>query len=219
MTGGPGADTLKGEGGIDTISYATAAGPLTLNLATRANNQGDTLSGFENAKGTAADDRITGTRTANRIEGLGGNDNLKGGAGDDVLLGGSGNDTISGGGGGDTLNGGPGVDTVSYASQPAVTITLGGANNAGDTVSQMENVNGSRFADTITGNAGANLINGGRGGDTLNGAGGNDTIIGKGGKDTIDGGGPSTNPGDKCRGNTNPVGQQDVLTNCEDSIP
>ncbi|MEX2237621.1 MAG: hypothetical protein WEB00_08810 [Dehalococcoidia bacterium] len=42
---------------------------------------------------------------------------------------------------------------------------------------------------------------------------------GDGGKDNLDGGAPSTSPGDVCRGGSNPAGQQDVLTNCEDSIP
>ncbi|MEX2237622.1 MAG: thrombospondin type 3 repeat-containing protein [Dehalococcoidia bacterium] len=225
--GGAGADTLFGGEGHDTISYEPctrsgvcvlpSASGVGLNLATGVNNQGDTLSGFESAIGSQGSDKITGTDSPNTLDGRGGDDILNGGDSLDTLLGGPGNDTLNGGARPDTLNGGAGSDTVSYAGLKAVRLTLGGGNNHFDTLTSIENVIGSANDDTITGNAGGNIIDGGAGNDKLNGGAGRDTIRGGAGKDTIDGGPPTV--GDVCRGGSNPSGQQDVLTNCEDSIP
>ncbi|WP_233202708.1 VCBS domain-containing protein [Limnohabitans sp. JirII-31] len=98
--------------------------------------------------------------------------------------------------GNDTLTGDSGLsDTVSYsAATSGVTMNLSVATaqttggSGSDTVTGMENVVGSAFADTLTGNASNNLLIGGAGNDTLSGGGGNDILIGGQGVDTLTGG-------------------------------
>ncbi|MDX2197437.1 MAG: hypothetical protein SF069_00525, partial [Phycisphaerae bacterium] len=86
-----------------------------------------------------------------------GNDVLSGGGGSDQLFGGSGNDTLipgAGNGVADFIDGGPDYDTVDYRDASGgltvslVNGTVGGA-AVGDTFAGVENVVGSRFADTL----------------------------------------------------------------------
>jgi Ca2+-binding RTX toxin-like protein len=103
----------------------------------------------------------------------------------DVLGGGAGNDILVGGAGADRLDGGAGVDTASYAAATAgVAVSLamgqGTAGEAlGDRFSNIENLEGSNFADTLVGDRTNNV---------LLGRGGNDTIIGGWGNDILQGG-------------------------------
>jgi hypothetical protein len=93
------------------------------------------------------------------------------------------------------VDGGRGFDTVSYeTAKSGVTISLsegviGSGGAAGDTLTAIEGVIGSRFDDTIIGAAGRNIIDGGRGDDFLKGKGGADTYVfrtkGHTGTDTI----------------------------------
>ena len=98
---------------------------------------------------------------------------LDGGAGDDLLVGTMGDDIVLGG---------EGRDTVSFEqAYTGVSIDLGiaGAQATGagrDTVTGVENVIGSRQADTIVGDAGDNVIDGLVGADTLVGGAGTDTL-------------------------------------------
>ncbi len=173
VTAGDGNNTLKGGAGTDTVTYAASTAAVTINLATTSaqNTVGggtDTLSGFENLTGSAFNDTLTGDANANVIEGLAGND---------------------------IMNGAGGTDTLSYASATAaVTVNLattGAQNTVGvgyDTISNFENLTGSKFNDTLTGNSGANKIKGGAGNDTINGGSGNDLLYGSGGLDTLTGG-------------------------------
>ncbi|MEA2879412.1 MAG: large repetitive protein [Hyphomicrobiales bacterium] len=104
------------------------------------------------------------------------------------FTGGSGNDTFieSNAGGNDTFAGGLGVDTVDFSHETTGGITVDLSNtsaqntvNAGmDTFSNVENVIGTGFGDTITGNSSANMFTGGDGADTFTGGTGNDTIYG-----------------------------------------
>jgi len=102
-------------------------------------------------------------------------------AGDEVFRGLGGNDVLVGGPGADTLDGGDGVDTASYiTSRVGVTVNLStgvgsGGDAQGDTLISIENLTGSRFADTLIGNDSANLLrdSGGEGND-LRGLDGND---------------------------------------------
>jgi Ca2+-binding RTX toxin-like protein len=55
-------------------------------------------------------------------------------------------------------------------------------------VSNVEDVIGSAFDDTIVGSSAANTLNGGAGNDVINAGGGNDTLIGGGGTNTLNGG-------------------------------
>jgi Ca2+-binding RTX toxin-like protein len=94
----------------------------------------------------------------------------------------------------DTINGGAGTDTASYANAGPVIVNLESGeafdftNGDTDTLTSIENVTGSAFADTLLGDAGANVLDGGAGGDTLDGGDGNDTLIGGPGNDSLTGG-------------------------------
>ena len=162
IIGGLGNDTLNGDAGTDTASYETASVGVTVSLSTvgAQNTVGagtDTLSNFENLKGSNLNDTLTGNTASNLIIG---------GLGDDLL------------------DGGVGTDTASYeTATAAVTVSLaavGAQNTVGagtDTLSNFENLKGSNFNDTLTGNAGTNTLTGSLGNDTLSGGTGVDSFI------------------------------------------
>ena len=145
--------------------------------------------------GTEFDDNLFGTNISDNISGLSGNDTLRGSAGGDTLAGGDGNDTLQGGAGDDALDGGTGTDTADYAdSLSAVTVDLGimaaqNTKGAGsDTLTSIENLTGSSFADALTGNGLANVLAGGDGTDVLKGNAGSDALDGGAGADRMFGG-------------------------------
>jgi Ca2+-binding RTX toxin-like protein len=115
--GGGGGDVIAGGIGIDTVSYASSALSVGVNLATGLGSggaTGDTLSGIEKLFGSNQGDILTGDDGANSLFGLAGADTLNGGAGDDLLDGGAGNDVAFLGTGNDVFQWGPGdgSDTV-----------------------------------------------------------------------------------------------------------
>jgi Ca2+-binding RTX toxin-like protein len=190
LIGGAGADTLIGGGGNDTASYITSPAGVTVSLASGTGSggdaQGDVLDQIANLSGSAFDDTLTGDDSANILTGNGGNDVLNGGGGDDLLIGGPGDDV---------LNGGDGIDTASYAvANAGVTVNLAVTlpqNTIGagtDTLSDIENVTGSAFDDTLYGTNDANVLNGGAGNDSLWGYSGDDILIGGPGDDFLFGG-------------------------------
>ena len=140
------------------------------------------------------------------LDGRAGNDGLTGGVGNDTLDGGTGNDWLDGGAGGDVLDGGAGWDVVSYQSATGgvavdLTTNANGGAAAGDTLSNIEVVQGSNFDDTLIGvhrggghgvelhgEGGNDHMRGAAGGDRLYGGAGNDWIAGLEGTDIIDGG-------------------------------
>ena len=162
ITGGLGNDVLDGGAGTDTASYDTAFGGVTVNLgmvgAQNTGNAGaDTLSNFENLKGSIHNDVLTGNAANN------------------ILIGDQGNDVI---------NGDAGIDTASYeTAKVGVTVSLaivGAQNTVGegtDTLSNFENLRGGNFNDTLTGNAGVNQLTGGLGNDTMVGGSGQDSFV------------------------------------------
>ena len=219
LDGGPGADTLNGgfpHGGVDTVTYASSAEGVRVNLgkatATGGDAEGDELMHIENLIGSAGDDWLRGDSNDNMltggagddtlIGGGGGNDILDGGPGDDTLNGGEGNDTLIGGAGADMLTGGPGADTISYAgSDEAVDIRLrtghaSGGHAAGDEFAAVENVIGSAHNDRLAGDdrpagaeaGGDNTLSGGGGDDEIYGGSGNDALNGDAGDDALFGG-------------------------------
>ena len=164
-------------GGIDTIDVSgwntnqivnlnngtfSSVGHLTNNLSIAYSN--DFRSTIENAIGGSGNDILIGNAAANQ------------------LTGGAGADTFEGGAGNDVLNGGAGFDTASYAgSASGVNINLAasiysGGDAVGDTLTSIEAIVGSGFADTITGSAGDDTIEGGAGNDILSGGSGIDTV-------------------------------------------
>ena len=120
--------------------------------------------------GTAGNDtNLTGTPGPDVIVGLAGNDTISGLGGDDVLCGGSGKDT---------LHGGQGVDTASYRDNPqGVTVDLTGGTADNDVLIEVENVVGTRFADTMHGDVWNNRFVGLDGSDSLFGGSGNDQLV------------------------------------------
>ncbi|MEQ1952470.1 calcium-binding protein [Mesorhizobium sp. CN2-181] len=162
-------DALTG-GTISTFELV-AAGLTTFKIESIPNVKVTDLSGFIAAGNTKG---LLGLVLA-------GNDTVNGTGLDDKLFGFDGNDTFIGGAGKDIIDGGNGVDRASYLSSSAgVTIdlqtgTAAGGDAQGDTLTAIENVTGSRFADKLTGNGDSNFfIDGGRAVDTLIGQGGND---------------------------------------------
>ena len=167
LVGGAGADVLVGGLGTDTADYSSSAAAVNVNLLTGSgaggDAQGDTLATIENIIGSAFADTLTGNAVANTLDGRSGNDTLVGGAGADVLIGGAGRDTA------DYSLSGAGV-TVSLQTGFG-----SGGDAQGDTLSGIENIIGSAFADVLTGDAGPNTLVGGAGADALNGGAGTDT--------------------------------------------
>jgi Ca2+-binding RTX toxin-like protein len=120
--------------------------------------------------------------------GLAGDDGLIGSTGSDALYGDGGNDWLDGGAGADLMDGGSGWDVASYQSaKSGITVNLTtNANSgaaAGDTILNVEVLQGSNFADRLTG-----IDNGNGNGVQLYGEGGDDGLIGKGGGDYLFGG-------------------------------
>ena len=214
LIGGAGNDVLTGGNGNDTVSYAGAAGNVTVNLATTtAQITGgagtDTLATIEHLIGGSGDDALIGTTGANQIDGGAGNDVLTGAAGADTLDGGTGNDlfVIAAVGdyvAGEAISGGEGTDELRLTTATASTLTLqagmtgierivigtGMAVTAVTTGTVAINVNAAALTSevSILGNAGANLLIGGLGNDTLDGGEGNDTLDGGAGADVLAGG-------------------------------
>jgi Ca2+-binding RTX toxin-like protein len=210
---GADGDFLDGGEGVDLLDYSWlpfGSGPVTVNLGTfdgggtdqiaqfmvpngATPDPNDTigipgLSTFENLTGTdaAGGDDLTGDIGANIIRGLGGADAIHGGDGNDELIGGK---------GGDVLRGGDGVDLANYEdSFEGVDVSLASGNGFGGTAegdnlksifatSDIENLKGSKYGDTLTGNGENNLI------DPYLSSFPVDTLLGGTGKDIVDGGG------------------------------
>ena len=159
----------------DFALYATSPAGVTVNLATGNTSggdaAGDTLSEIENLAGSPF------------------NDFLLGNSDDNILMGGAGDDWLLGRGGADDLMGGDDNDFALYATSPTgvtVNLTTGsgsGGDAAGDSLSEIENLAGSSFNDTLIGDGNDNQLLGGVGNDTLQGAGGNDSLTGNAGAD------------------------------------
>ncbi|WP_295627339.1 calcium-binding protein [uncultured Nitrosomonas sp.] len=175
LIGGAGSDILTGGDGkgFDWADYSAASSSVTVNLATGSASGGDgndTLSGIEGVTGSFNNDKLIGDAGHNTLEGGEGNDWLMGGLGDDALL------------------GGKGTDWASYSdATSAVMVNLaagtatGGAGN--DFLQEIENVEGSKYNDTLKGNASDNALKGGAGNDTLDGKAGNNMLTGGAGND------------------------------------
>ena len=129
--------------------------------------------------------KIVGDDNGNRLLGSDRNDHISGNAG---------NDSIRGGLGADILDGGAGIGRLDYTtSNTGVTVNLGsmlvsGGHAEGDSITDFENVLGSKHRDQLTGNAGKNLLGGRHGNDILVGGGGNDILRGDQGADVLTGG-------------------------------
>lgn len=159
-----GKDSFDGGNGQDTANYGKAQAAVTVDLAAGT------------AAGTAAGDVAkVGSDTLVSIEAV------IGGAFNDTLLGSGGNEVFVGGAGNDVIDGRGGIDTVLYTSATGpvtVNLALTVAQNTGaagwDTLTDVENLSGSAFNDTLTGNSGNNVLNSYAGADIMAGGLGND---------------------------------------------
>ncbi|MDD1443651.1 discoidin domain-containing protein, partial [Dolichospermum sp. ST_sed3] len=183
LDGGAGNDTAQGGLGNDTYTLSSAGDVVIENanegtdivktyLSYTLGNNLENLTLLGNADINGAGNSLNNNLTGNNF-----NNTLNGSIGDDTLNGSIGNDT---------LIGGNGTDTAYYYNAPEsviVNLTTGIANDGEDgidTLSQIENVQGSNIAgDDLKGDANNNA---------LYGYGGNDTLAGLGGKDTLTGG-------------------------------
>jgi Ca2+-binding RTX toxin-like protein len=133
--------------------------------------------GGDTIKGVGGNDRICGGSGKDKLIGGAGADGLVGEAGNDVLSGGAGNDFFLGAAGNDTFNGGTGIsDLVSFffasaAVQADLTAGTATGGEGTDTLTGIEDLEGSRFDDTLTGDSGWNFFYPGDGNDTVVGGG------------------------------------------------
>ena len=181
---------LDANGGTDWLDMATIAGNIIVNLANASSFSVNAVNW--GALGAAADienvvtgdgnDMITGNSSVNIIHGMRGNDTLNGGidALSDTLVGGLGNDSyiinstndniveLAGEGTADRAKA-----SVSFVLAAGVNVEFLGTINAA--LTNLINLTGNEFAQTVTGNAGANVLNGAGGKDVLDGLAGLDT--------------------------------------------
>lgn len=214
VLGGPSKDYVSGGSGNDTVGGATdrdemhgdAGDDLLLGddgSDTMYGEEGNDIlrggAGGEDMFGGNGNDRLFGELLDDDMDGEGGDDILIGAHGIDAMKGGSGDDWLRGGTNKDDYAGGGGTDTASFApampsddipNPQGVTVSLpaGLAQGPGgqDTLSGLENVNGSAFNDDITGDAADNVIDAGPGDDDVVGGGGADTMYGGLGDDLCD---------------------------------
>lgn len=124
----------------------------------------------------------------------GGRNFIATGAGNDQVIGGDGYDSMRGSEGNDIFDGGAGSDYLSYFdSTGAVTINFAegivtGGHATGDTITNVEQIAGSIYNDTLTGDDKDNLFTGGFGDDVINGGAGHDVLYGNQGTDIVNGG-------------------------------
>lgn len=194
--GGEGADILNGSTtSPSTVAYVKSDAGITIdfinNTASGGHAEGDTLSNFSSLIGSDFDDHITLADNSISLSLGKGDDTIIGSSSDDYLYGSEGADTIDGGG--DSFAG----DTVDYSqSDEGITInlttnTFSGGDAEGDTVTNVENFDGSyNHANHFTGDENNNQFRGGANDDTFNGMGGNDTFFLDidTGNDIVDGG-------------------------------
>ncbi|MES3025321.1 MAG: calcium-binding protein, partial [Pseudomonadota bacterium] len=177
LDGGAGDDAMLGGDGADTY-HVRQAGDTVVETNT-ANSAAETDLVFSHLGFYALAENVENGRIVSASGA-----SITGNALDNTLYAGIGNNQ---------LDGGAGNDTVSYlhatsSAGVAVSLALAGAQATGssgsDTLSNVENLVGTDYADTLTGNAGANALTGGLGNDVLDGGSGADTMSGGDGADS-----------------------------------
>ena len=156
----------------------------------------DTITGSD-----GGNDVIDGAAEEDTISGRGGDDSLYDSIDDAApnhMFGGPGDDSLRSGAGADQLDGGDGFDTATYANRgtdaaSGVTVVLAGGTATGagapgenDTLTGIENLQGTARNDTLIGDDGANIIQGLDGDDAITGGKGADLLYGGAGNDAID---------------------------------
>lgn len=175
---GPGNDQIDGNGGSDTYDASATTSGIVVDLDDNPFSGSVSGDGFAFGSGVG-------------IDGLTSIENVRGGAGEDVVNGSAADNTFFASGGDDSYDGDDGVDTYDASELTgSVNVNLGAVSNQAvkstggtDTLTDVENVVGTDFGDTITGNAGVNTLEGGGGDDTLTGGADDDQIDGGSGSD------------------------------------
>lgn len=189
---------LVNYGGATNSEIRYAAGQVY--TGTSGNDSYNGGEGNDTLSGADGNDSLSGFGGDDALNGQAGNDQLRGDDGNDTLEGGDGNDYMTGGPGNDSLVGGAGTDTADYYFQGnptgslgpvTVDLTAGSASGAqgNDTLSGIENVNGTDGNDLIRGDGVNNSLEGRDGNDTLRGEAGDDYFTGGLGADLLEGGG------------------------------
>src|SRR3954453_11374510 len=177
------APSVHGDEGDDTLT-STANG-----LDAAASLYGD--GGKDTLVGGPQSESLRGGPGVDTIAGNGASDFIDPGPGADRAAGGEGADTFADNDGSrDRLDGGPGVDDLSYFERDnGIDVNLAtGSTSFGDTLTGIEDVDGTSHADRLIGDAGPNKLDGGPGKDTLRGGAGADGLAGGKGVDAIAGG-------------------------------
>lgn len=157
-----------GANGSDTVDFSGFATAVSVQLGSVAANNmtsggaQQTLTGFENVKGSAYSDVLYGTTGANTFFAT---------LGDDIINGMGGIDTYDASG----LGAAATIDLSGFAFSTLFTTQ--------QTLLNIRNAVGTDYADTISGTSNANELRGGKGDDMLIGNGGADKLFGGAGYD------------------------------------
>ncbi len=200
LYGDSGSDTIDGGAGNDTVYGGLHEDGLHGNTGNDTIFGGDGIDqlfgghGNDTLRGGWHDDTMFGGDGADDLYGDGDSDRLYGGAGNDVLNGGAGNDTLVAGLGHDALHGDDGFDSLGFEADVTAGVTVNTDLNTysgtgfDGIFTNIEQIIGTKFADTMIGGDGNDIFIGGDGNDTITGGAGNDLIEGGLGTDDLDGG-------------------------------
>jgi Ca2+-binding RTX toxin-like protein len=180
LYGGSGNDTMIGSDGADTYSVQDLGDVVIETTVSSSSLESDYVFSYVSSFTLGANieqARIMSIGVAG----------LTGGSTDNVLFAATGDNALDGAGG---------IDTVSYtygaSAGVTVSLSVAGAQATGgsgsDTLNNVENLDGSAYADYLTGSVVANILNGAAGNDTLDSGAGNDTLDGGAGIDSMSGG-------------------------------
>lgn len=194
IDGGLGADTMYGGEGIDLADYRKSEIAVQVNLEEGTGKgghaEGDKYFELEGAIGSDFSDDLFGSSETDYLFGGTGTDKLSGNDGQDYLSGDQGADVLDGGANEAGVNNGDYADYTSSSQAIDVSLFEGEGyegDASGDTLTNIENVNGSLFDDYIEGDNIANLLSGNDGNDEIIGLGGNDILFGGNGDDLLSG--------------------------------
>ncbi|MEZ5866153.1 MAG: hypothetical protein R3D25_19535 [Geminicoccaceae bacterium] len=195
---GPFGESITMVGGTGMVDALTVNKAFDITDPASQLNTGPTL-----VNGFGGDDLIHGGAGVDRLYGGDGNDTIYGNHPDqqssieepDQLSGGAGNDSIFTGMSQALIDGGPDIDLLSFARSP-IPVTASLADGSGFdgiyswadrnyTITNIENLSGSPFADQLQGKSGHNIVSGGAGDDFVSGGAGNDTVNGGDGNDLL----------------------------------
>jgi hypothetical protein len=194
ITGG-----INGNGGSDTLSFASFASPVTVNLATTSATGVANITSIENIVGSSSSaDVLMGPNASVTWSVNGSNKGAVNGinySAFETLMGGTGSDLfvmarnrgfagkIDGGGSGpNEFNE---IDYSTYTVAVAVDLLAGTATNISGGIAHFSDVFGGSAGDTLLGSNADNFLFGNGGNDYIDGRGGNDVLTGGAGNDRL----------------------------------